>query len=79
MPTDTNQLAGIAYEAVDGIDTVEPNDRERLGYHVYLYLTGEFRSVKEAVSAARSRIIDSDDRVVNIITERLTAQGMINR
>ncbi len=79
MPADSNQLASIAYDAVNGIETVEPNDRERLGYHIYLFLTGGFSSVKEAVLAARSRTIENDERVVNTITAKLNEQGMLNR
>lgn len=77
MIPDSHQRASLAYESVRGIQTVEPNDRERLGYHIYLYLTGEFESVTEAVAAARSRTIDTTERVAIIITERLNARGVI--
>ncbi|GEM_PF-1719854 len=50
-----NELARIAYTAVKDIPTVEENDRNRLGYHVWLYLRGELESLEEAVHMARSR------------------------
>ncbi len=50
-----NELAEKAYAAVRAVPTVEPNDRNRLGYHVWLYLRGELSSLDEAVRVARSR------------------------
>ena len=49
------ELAEKAYAAVRAVPTVEPNDRNRLGYHVWLYLRGELASLDEAVRVARSR------------------------
>jgi hypothetical protein len=54
VPHDT-ELAERAYAAVRSVPTVEPNDRNRLGYHVWLYLRGELSSLEEAVEVARSR------------------------
>ena len=50
-----NELARIAYAAVADVPTVEDNDRNRLGYHVWLYLRGELDSLDEAVHIARCR------------------------
>jgi hypothetical protein len=49
------ELARTAYAAVAEVPTVEENDRNRLGYHVWLYLRGEVTSLEEAVHLARSR------------------------
>jgi hypothetical protein len=54
VPHDT-ELAEKAYASVRNVPTVEPNDRNRLGYHVWLYLRGELATLEEAVEAARSR------------------------
>jgi len=54
VPHDT-ELAEKAYASVRSVPTVEPNDRNRLGYHVWLYLRGELGSLEEAVEVARSR------------------------
>ncbi|HEX5315718.1 MAG TPA: hypothetical protein VFX22_03620 [Candidatus Kapabacteria bacterium] len=49
------ELARNAYAAVANVPTIEENDRNRLGYHVWLYLRGEVGTLKEAVHLARSR------------------------
>lgn len=49
------ELAEKAYASVRAVPTVEPNDRNRLGYHVWLYLRGELSTLEEAVRVARSR------------------------
>ena len=49
------ELAEKAYASVKAVPTVEPNDRNRLGYHVWLYLRGELPTLEEAVQVARSR------------------------
>src|SRR4051812_46052458 len=49
------ELATLAYASVKNVPTVEPNDRNRLGYHLWLYLRGEIPTVAEAVKQARSR------------------------
>ena len=49
------ELARKAYAAVADVPTVEENDRNRLGYHVWLYLRGELTTLEEAVHMARSR------------------------
>lgn len=49
------ELAEKAYASVRSVPTVEPNDRNRLGYHIWLYLRGELTSIDEAVRVSRSR------------------------
>ena len=64
------ELAQEAYSSVAGVPTLEPNDRNRLGYHVWLYLRGEVESLEEAVRMARSRYVPRDlpiESVVNTI------------
>jgi len=78
MTTDTQKLAELAYSAVDGIETVERNDRERLGYHVYLFLTGALPSVEAAVAEARSRTVMDNTSVSRIITGRLKESGLFS-
>ncbi|MEI8133565.1 MAG: hypothetical protein WCH46_00640 [bacterium] len=68
------ELAEKAYASVRAVPTVEPNDRNRLGYHVWLYLRGELGSLQEAVDAARSRFNPKSlpiSDVVAHITEQL--------
>lgn len=70
-----NSLEKIAYSSVEGIPAEEPNDLNRLGYHVWLYLTGKIDSLEVAVKMAKSRLNVSEDEAIKIIRERLRARG----
>ena len=52
-----DSLERRAYTAVEDIPVVEVNDRNRLGYHVYLFLKGELPSVDEAIHVAQPRML----------------------
>ncbi len=69
-----NELARKAYASVAEVPTIEENDRNRLGYHVWLYLRGEVGTLAEAVHLARSRFkpraLPPED-VVSIIEQGL--------
>ncbi|NOY06809.1 MAG: hypothetical protein GXO82_09300 [Chlorobi bacterium] len=45
-----------AYNVASMIPTVEPNDQMRLGYHLYLYLNGNYSNFDEVLNAARARL-----------------------
>ena len=62
-----------AYDAVADIPFVEPNDGNRLGYHVFLYLNGEIESVAEAIHVAQARMKISKEKAAEIISARLQA------
>jgi hypothetical protein len=66
-----NELAKLAYASVKDIATVEMNDRNRLGYHVWLFLRGEIGTLKSAIEQARSRYLprDRDLTVIQDIIE----------
>ncbi len=73
-PQDT-ELARLAYAAVADVPTVEDNDRNRLGYHVWLYLRGEVATLEEAIHLSRSRFKPRTlphEEVVEMVTQRLT-------
>jgi hypothetical protein len=65
----------IAYSVVEGIPAEEPNDLNRLGYHIWLYLTGKVASLEEAIKMARSRLKISEESATQIIKERLKEKG----
>jgi hypothetical protein len=72
------ELAHEAYTAVAAVPTLEPNDRNRLGYHVWLYLRGELPSLEDAVKMARTRYVPRDlaiESVVNMIETALPLQS----
>jgi hypothetical protein len=60
-------LAEKAYASVRAVPTVEPNDRNRLGYHVWLYLRGELTSLDEAVRVSRSRFVPKTLPIEDIV------------
>ncbi len=74
FPADS--LEKVAYSAVEGIPAEEPNDLNRLGYHIWLYLTGRVESLEMAVKMARSRLKISEEEAINIIRERLKERGI---
>lgn len=55
-----NHLAKLAYGSVREIATVEMNDRNRLGYHVWLFLRGEIPLLRSAIEQSRSRYLPRD-------------------
>ena len=72
--TKDSELAEKAYQSVRAVPTVEPNDRNRLGYHVWLFLRGELPSLEEAVNVARARFSPKtlpQEEVVAHIQEQL--------
>ena len=61
------EYARIAYQAVEAIPTVEANERNRLGYHVWMYLRGELPTLEDAVRMARSRFRPKDLPVKEVV------------
>lgn len=71
-----SEIAAIAYASVADIPTQEMNDRNRLGFHVYLYLTGNIDSVLDAVREARCRLHIPTSEAADKIRGALSAQGV---
>lgn len=49
-------LESIAYAAVAGIATVEPNDRQRLGYHIWRWLSSKEGTLEGAIAESAARL-----------------------
>lgn len=78
MPTGIKQwpddsLERRAYRAVEDIPVVEVNDRNRLGYHVFLFLKGDLPSVEEAIHVAQARMLVDSAEALRRITNALEA------
>jgi hypothetical protein len=71
-----DELAAMAYGAVEGIEFLEMNDGHRLGYHVYRYLGGELPSLAEAIYEAKARTAVPHVELEQMIRERLVAAGV---
>ena len=68
-----NELAKLAYASVREIATVENNDRNRLGYHVWLFLRGEIPTLAGAIEQARSRFLPRD-RPLDVIEDVIATE-----
>ena len=69
-------LERIAYDSVRSIPTQEPNDRNRLGYHVWRWLMNHEGTLAEAITISGSRIHISQEEALEIISENLKKQGI---
>jgi hypothetical protein len=61
------ELSRLAYAAVSKVPTVEPNDRNRLGYHVWLFLRKEIPTLLDAVTQARSRYVPKHLEITSVV------------
>ncbi len=68
---DESSLEKIAYNSVRSIPTKEPNDRYRLGYHLWLHLKEQTGTIVEAVRLSGARILISEQEAAAIIESEL--------
>jgi len=76
IPAPEESIEKIAYNSVATIPTQEPNDRNRLGYHVWLWLSKRDGTLEEAVRVSKARTLIPQEEVVGIIREKLRQQGI---
>jgi len=69
-------LEKIAYSVAAEIEAREPNDLNRLGYNVWIWLKERKGSLEQAVRAAGARTTLDDKQVVETIKKRLQEQGI---
>jgi hypothetical protein len=69
-------LEKIAYASVNTIPTVEPNDRYRLGYHIFRWLVNKEGTIEEAIASSGSRIQISPKEASKIIHDALQQSGI---
>jgi len=72
----SESLEKMAYAVVSDIETQEPNDRARLGYHVWAWLRERSGTLEEAVNAAGSRTKLGQAEVIDLIKKRLAEKGV---
>jgi len=75
-PAPTESLERIAYGSVAGIPVDEPHDRDRLGYHLFLWLTHRRDPLEMVVRAACPRMPISEKEALERIRQYLTAHGV---
>lgn len=66
----------IAYASVSTIPTEEPNDRNRLGYHVWRWLVTRKGTLAEAIEESGSRLHMRQNEALTIIRDALVKQGI---
>ena len=69
-------LEKIAYSSVSSIPTEEPNDRNRLGYHVWRWLVTKKGTLEEAVAESGSRLHVQRQEALNTIREVLAKHNI---
>jgi len=69
-------LEKLAYNIVAEIPTVEPNDRNRLGYCLWGWLSERRGTLLQAVRAAGVRSPISQEKIINTISKRLKEKGI---
>ena len=74
FPADS--LEKKAYTSVSSIQTEEPNDRNRLAYHVWRWLLKKQGTLEEAVNESGARLLTPRHEAVKIIREELKKQGI---
>lgn len=71
-----DDVARVAYAAVEDLPFLEMNDGNRLAYHLYLYLKGDIGSIADAIYESKSRISVDATELEAILAERLGAAGV---
>jgi hypothetical protein len=75
-PAPDGSLEQIAYASVAGIPTVEPHDRDRLGYCVYLWMTQHRDPLDLVVKNAGARLLIGDEEALRRVQEQLISRGI---
>lgn len=75
-PFPAESLEKVAYSSVESIPTEEPNDRNRLGYHIWRWLSAGQGTLEEAVAESGSRLKASPGEAAASIREELKKHGI---
>lgn len=71
-----DSIEKLAYTVVADIPTVEPNDRNRLGYHVWAWLKERSGTLQQAINSSGSRTNIPLEEVYEIVSRRLQEKGI---
>lgn len=75
-PASDQALEKVAYASVKNIPTVEPHDKDRLGFNVWRYLKFRIDPLEIAVRSAGARLLISEEEAVQKIKENLKSHGI---
>lgn len=73
---DPTTLEKIAYTCVSSIPTRETNDRYRLGYSIWQWLSDRKGTIEQAVKNSGSRILIAETDAVKTIKQELHKAGI---
>ena len=76
QPARETALEKVAYASVASIPTVEPHDRDRLGYNVWRWLKEKRDTLEESVHNAGARLLVSEEEALEKIRANLKQQGV---
>ena len=72
----STSIEKIAYTSVSTIETVEMNDRNRLGFHVWRWLTTHEGTLEQAIAESGARLKISQANALEIIKTSLKNSGV---
>ncbi|MBI3365106.1 MAG: hypothetical protein HY033_09390 [Ignavibacteriae bacterium] len=72
-PADSLEI--IAYQSVSTIPTQEPNDQNRLGYHIWRWLMTKQGTLEQAIAESGARLNVSKQDALKTIREALAKRG----
>jgi hypothetical protein len=75
-PAATDSQERLAYDSVAAVETLEPNDRARLGYHVWRWLSHRNGTLTDQVRESGVRLTMPVDEAVKLIREHLASKGV---
>ena len=69
-------LEKIAYESVSDIPTEEPNDRNRLAFHIWRWLATKKGTLEESVAESGARLLVQRQEALKTIREALAKHNI---
>ncbi len=76
LPFPDNSLEKIAYASVEKISTQEPNDQNRLAYHVWRWLKSRQGTLDNVLQESGVRLTGNRDEALKSIREGLAKHGI---
>ena len=76
VESSAESLEKLAYNAVAEIPTEEPNDRNRLGYCLWGWLSERRGTLLQTICAAGARSSLTSEEIYDIIQKRLEEKGV---
>ena len=76
LPFPDNSLEKIAYASVENVSTQEPNDQNRLAYHVWRWLKSRQGTLDDVLQESGARLTGNRAEALKSIREALAKHGI---